>query len=160
MKTCRLLGVFILCALCFSMGYAQNIDIKPYRQGDWAAVLQSADGKPMAVHIWGVTCAPCMKEMPQWGKFLEKNKKDRAIFLQVDDVSLGMMSKMLMKAHLDHADNYYLVGSFDERLRYEIDPKWHGETPITILIDADGKKSIETGPINFIELARWFSEGS
>jgi hypothetical protein len=59
---------------------------------------------------------------------------------------------MLDKAGLEKANNYYLVSAFDERLRYEIDPQWHGETPMTIFIDKNGKSSRKTGLINFQQL--------
>jgi hypothetical protein len=38
---------------------------------------------------------------------------------------------------------------FDERLRYDIDPKWHGETPTTIIIDKNGKATRKTGLADF-----------
>ena len=63
-----------------------------------------------------------------------------------------MMQKMLSKAGLEKANNYFLASTFDERLRYEIDPQWYGETPTTIFVDKNGKTSRKTGLINFQEL--------
>ena len=59
---------------------------------------------------------------------------------------------MLDKAGLEKANNYYVAAPFDERLRYEIDHKWYGETPTTIFVDKNGKTSRKTGLINFQEL--------
>ncbi len=147
----------ILCAiLSFSVVKAESINLKPYQNGDWSTIVKSANGQPLAVHIWGVTCAPCVKEMPKWGKYLAKHKDDKVIFMQVDDVSVGMMEKMLLKANLGEADNYYVSTAFDERLRYEIDPKWRGETPITLLIDRTGKSERQVGPVDFSKLQTWF----
>ena len=64
------------------------------------------------------------------------------------------MKKMLSKAGLDKANNYYIAAPFDERLRYEIDPQWHGETPTTIMIDKTGKATRKTGLIDFGVLKR------
>ena len=33
---------------------------------------QSACGRALVVHFWGVTCGPCRAEMPQWGRFLNE----------------------------------------------------------------------------------------
>jgi thiol-disulfide isomerase/thioredoxin len=107
----------------------------------------------MAIHFWGVTCPACVKEMPNWGAFIKRHPNAKVIFIQVDDVSPDMMQKMLNKAGLEKANNYYITSAFDERLRYEIDPQWHGETPTTIFIDKNGKSTRKTGPINFQELA-------
>jgi thiol-disulfide isomerase/thioredoxin len=114
----------------------------------------------MAVHFWGVTCAPCVKEMPQWSKFLLSDKDAKVVFIQVDDVSPEMIRKMLRQSNLGNANNYYITSSFDERLRYEIDPKWRGETPITIFIDKAGKKEITVGSVNFQSVKSWFKKNS
>ena len=67
---------------------------------------------------------------------------------------------MLTRAGLEKANNYFVVGPFDERLRYEIDPKWHGETPTTILIDKNGKASRKTGLIDFRKLQSALNKGA
>jgi hypothetical protein len=90
--------------------------------------------------------------MPQWGQFIKNNPNAKVVFIQVDDVAPESMQKMLNKAGLEKANNYYVVGPFDERLRYEIDPKWHGETPTTILIDKNGRATRKTGLMNFQQL--------
>ena len=107
----------------------------------------------MAIHFWGVTCPACVKEMPKWGAFIKRHPNAKVIFIQVDDVSPEMMQRMLNKAGLEKANNYYIASAFDERLRYEIDPQWHGETPTTIFIAKNGKSTRKTGLINFQELA-------
>ena len=139
---------------------AEEISLKPYQKGDWSSILNLANGKPMAVHFWGVTCAPCIKEMPQWSKFLSSDKDAKIIFIQVDDVSPEMIRKMLRQANLVNANNYYITSSLDERLRYEIDPKWRGETPITIFIDKAGKKEITVGSVNFQSVKVWFKKNN
>lgn len=152
MKTIK--KYWLACALLFIMGIAgaTAATLKPYQSGDWSRLIKTGDGSPMAIHFWGVTCPACVKEMPQWGAFVKRNPNAKIIFIQVDDVSPEMMQKMLNKAGLEKANNYYLASAFDERLRYEIDPQWHGETPTTILIDKNGKLSRKTGLINFQQL--------
>ncbi|WP_162785481.1 TlpA family protein disulfide reductase [Polynucleobacter necessarius] len=126
--------------------------MKPYQTGNWKAIVKTEQSAPLAVHFWGVTCPACVKEMPQWGQFIKNNPGTKIIFIQVDDVSQEVIKKMLSKAGLDNANNYYVVAPFDERLRYEIDPQWHGETPTTILIDSKGRTSRKTGLIDFKQL--------
>lgn len=67
---------------------------------------------------------------------------------------------MLSKAGLEKANNYYVAAPFDERLRYEIDPKWQGETPTTIFVDKNGKTSRKTGLINFQQLSSLMGMGA
>ena len=152
----KILTIVILIILMHSFVNAQEIAIKPYVKGDWSSVLKSANGQPMAVHFWGVTCPPCVKEMPQWGAFVRSNESAKVAFIQVDDVPPELMRKMLDQAKLSGANNYYIASPFDERLRYEIDPKWRGETPITIFIDKNGKKQLTVGSVNFQLVKKWF----
>jgi thiol-disulfide isomerase/thioredoxin len=143
--------------ISFSFSAMANTgNLKPYQGGDWPALLKTAKDAPMAIHFWGVTCAPCVREMPQWGKFADRNPNASLIFIQVDDVSPEMIQKMLVKANLGKAKNYYVNSVFDEQLRHEIDPQWRGETPITILIDKSGRVVRKTGPMNFSQLQSWF----
>ena len=141
------------------LAFADKPNLKSYQRGDWSSLIKSANGAPIAIHFWGVTCPACVKEMPLWGSFLKSNKNTKVIFIQVDDVTQESMQKMLNRAGLETANNYYVVGPFDERLRYEIDPKWHGETPTTILVDKNGKASIKTGLIDFRKLQSALSNG-
>jgi len=147
------LGFALFVVLLMPVAKADPVRMKPYQTGDWPSLVKSANGTPLAIHFWGVTCPACVKEMPKWGAFLKRNPHVKVIFIQVDDVTPEMMQKMLSKAGLETANNYYLAAPFDERLRYEIDPKWHGETPTTILVDKNGKTSRKTGLINFQEIS-------
>jgi thiol-disulfide isomerase/thioredoxin len=145
----------LLAALCVSVAgqaLADTASLKPYLAGDWKSIAKTTNSAPVAVHFWGVTCPACVKEMPHWGQFLKSNPNAKVVFIQVDDVSQDSMRKMLNKAGLESASNYYVAAPFDERLRYEIDPKWYGETPTTIIIDKNGKATRKTGLINFKQL--------
>lgn len=148
----KYLLTFVLAIGITHLAFADRPNLKPYQSGDWSSLVKSANGAPIAIHFWGVTCPACVKEMPLWGNFLKNNQNAKVIFIQVDDVTPESMQKMLNKAGLEKANNYFVVGSFDERLRYEIDPKWHGETPTTMLIDKNGKATRKTGLMNFQQL--------
>jgi thiol-disulfide isomerase/thioredoxin len=145
---------FILALSVTGFAFADPISLKPYQTGDWKSIIKAANGGPLVINFWGVTCPSCVKEMPQWGLFIKNNPSAKVVFIQVDDVSIESMKKMLSKANLDKANNYYVAAPFDERLRYEIDPKWHGETPTTIVIDKNGKATRKTGLVDFQQLQK------
>ncbi len=148
----KYLLAFVLAVGIAHPALADKPNLKLYQGGDWSSLVKTANGTPVAIHFWGVTCPACVKEMPLWGNFLKSNQNVKVIFIQVDDVTPESMQKMLIKAGLEKANNYYVVGPFDERLRYEIDPKWHGETPTTILVDKNGRVTRKTGLMNFQQL--------
>ena len=150
-----LLLISLMCIFVQS-GFAQNNSIKNYQKGDWKTVTKPYAGQAVVIHFWGVTCAPCAKEMPQWGKFLAQNKSAKVIFIQVDDVSPDSASKMMTSSGLAGANAYTLTSPFDDALRYEVDPKWRGETPMTLLIDKNGKVIRKTGTMDFDKLKQWY----
>jgi len=152
----RFIAALLMTLLSLSVLGNESVSLKPFKKDDWGNILAQAQGKPMAIHFWGVTCAPCSKEMPQWGKFMKQHPQAHVIFIQVDNVSPEMMRTMLIKANLGDADNYFLASDYDEYLWYRINPQWHGETPITITLNESGKQSLIQGPINFKNLSKLF----
>ena len=154
-------AILVTLSLCIAgLVLADTVALKSYQAGDWKSISKAGNGAPLAVHFWGVTCPACVKEMPQWGQFLKNNPNAKVIFIQVDDVSQDSMKKMLTKAGLEKANNYYIAAPFDERLRFEIDPQWHGETPTTITIDKSGKATRKTGGVDFQKLQIFMSSKS
>ena len=155
---------------------APLLSILPYATGQWKGLLQTQaqdllvagtsqptskrSSQPVVVHFWGVTCGPCLTEMPQWGRFVNENRGYKEVFVQVDDVSTAIMSQLLSKAHLSQAVNYKLTTPFDEFMRYEVDAKWEGETPFTILVNASGQTSQMSGLVNFAKLKKWLQQNS
>ena len=89
--------LFVVPLFFMHLAIAGSEAVKPYQKGDWQALV-NASSKPLVVHFWGVTCAPCAREIPEWGKFLAKNKNANVIFVQVDEVASESALKMLTKA--------------------------------------------------------------
>jgi len=157
---------------------AGQVNILPYATGQWRSLLQTQthntmgssssntglangrSGTPLVVHFWGVTCGPCLSEMPQWGRFVSDNQGYKVVFVQVDDVSTGIMSQLLAKARLGQAVNYKLTTPFDEFMRYEVDAQWRGETPFTIMVSASGQQTQLNGLVNFGKLKKWYQQNS
>ena len=70
----------------------------------------------------------------------------------------GQVWAALKKDGLTHVENWLFADSFEERLRYEIDPRWRGEMPYTLLIGRDGKITAITGEMDFASsISGWIS---
>ena len=129
----------------------------PYYAGDWKKISQKNSNQPVVIHFWGVSCVPCMKELPQWGKFLAKEQRIKPIFIQVDHASQELITKRLKIAKIDQFEHYFLASNFDEFIYFEVDKEWHGEIPMTIMIGKDGKKQKILGSMDFKDLKQWLS---
>ena len=126
-----------------------------YQPGDWKKILTAGRGKPQIIHFWGFTCGPCLEELPHWGKFLKEFASVKTVFIEVDQVPLATAAQALAQAGLEHRDNRASAAVFDEYLRHEIDPKWQGELPITMLVSAKGEVRRIRGAVNFEQIRAW-----
>jgi hypothetical protein len=61
----------------------------------------------------------------------------------------------LQRSGLDKAENWAFADRFNERLRYEIDPGWSGELPRTVLVAADGSRTVLPGVADLSAVRKW-----
>lgn len=148
--------VVACCALVAAANAAAGA-LAPYRQGDWKAVVASAAGRPLIVHFWGVTCGPCLVELPKWGRFMRERPEARVVFIEMDGTPEKAALRILADAGLGQADNRALISPFDEFTRHEIDPGWPGEMPSTMLVGTDGKVRRISGTADFAALRAWIA---
>jgi len=154
-----LLGLLVLASNATS---ASATEIKPFERGSWQVIRAAHAGRPTLVHFWGVTCGPCKVELPELGKFAKAHPGIDVVMIDADLVpnSIQAVTTMLAKAGLDKTERWMFGDSYAERLRYEIDPKWQGDIPRTLLIAADGTITTIEGSADISNLEKWAaSEG-
>lgn len=129
---------------------------KPLVRGSWQEILKAHAGRPIVVHLWGLTCAPCLKELPEWAEM--KKSGMNLIMIAADEAAgeVDELSATLGKAGLRNVESWAFADSFQERLRFEIDPKWRGELPRTILIAKDGTMTAMPGASDLAAIRAWY----
>jgi hypothetical protein len=95
--------------------------------------------------------------MPEWGKLLQEKPEVDLIFVHAEPVphKLPMVAEALARAGLQDAENWMFSDGFQERLRFEIDPKWLGELPATLLVAPDASTTLIVGPVDFDTIRQW-----
>ena len=155
----KILAALALALLPASV-HADDGALHPFTRGSWKTLTQAHAGQPMVVHFWGLTCGPCLEELPNWTAELKK-RPDLKLVL-VDSSPFGdepaEVKTALAKAGLTKQENWLFADSFEERLRFEIDPKWRGEMPYTLLIGRDGKTDKVSGLMDFKKLNAWLDK--
>lgn len=149
--------VFALAAVLAALP-ARALDIKPLVGGSWQELLKGHAGKSLVVHFWGLTCAPCIAELPRWAA-LQRERPDMAIVLVASDpapADLDAQAAVLKKAGLSEVESWSFADPFTERLRHDIDPRWRGELPRTIQIGRDGARNATVGPADLRAIRNWF----
>jgi thiol-disulfide isomerase/thioredoxin len=122
----------------------------------WPPLQASLKDKPAIVHFWGVTCAICMAELPEWGAFAARHPDLRIVFVNWDrQPDSARIAATLGKAKLGDIESWARAETFEEKLRFAIDREWMGEMPYTRLIAADGAVTSFSGAADFGRLAAW-----
>jgi len=111
--------------------------------------LSKQNGKYVIVNFWATWCSPCIKELPDISKFVEKNKHVTAIGLAYDD-----SEKSEIMAFLKEHPVSYPMAQVDT-----LDPPKAFETPrglpTTYIIDPEGKVTQKfAGPLDETSLSK------
>ena len=151
-----------LAALFVAMaGPASALDFRPYARGSFAELRQTHEGRPLLVHFWSMTCAPCLAELSDWARLGAEKTAIDMVFVNVDgERDRAKAAAQLEKAGLAGAAHYGLADDLLERLFFEVDPIWRGELPFTAMIDAKGRLTTMAGLLNEPAMAGWLSQAS
>lgn len=151
----------ILAAALFALPSPPNAgELKAFVRGSWRSIVEAHARRPVIIHFWGLTCGPCRSEMSDWGRLLAENPDLPLVTINADLVrdDPEAVQAFLAKSGLSGAENWTFDDNFVGRLRYEIDPKWQGEVPITLLIGRNGAIRRIEGSANMAEIVAWLAE--
>ena len=141
---------------------AEAADTQPFERGSWAKLREAHAGQPTVIHFWGLTCGPCLVELPHWGEMQAARPDLRLVLIAADPLPQDpdRLAAMLAKAGLDKTESWSFTDRFYERLRYEIDPAWAGELPRTVMIDRNGKATVLPGVADLAQVRGWLDAQS
>ncbi|HYE48294.1 MAG TPA: TlpA disulfide reductase family protein [Azospirillaceae bacterium] len=142
-------------ALLLHAGPAAAGEAKPFVPGSWAEIRDAHAGKPLAVHLWSITCGPCLVELPAWNRFRRDHPGVAVVLVSTDrPEDAARARQVLTKAGLDDAESWTFADPFAARLRHELDPGWRGELPRTLLLAPDGTRTVVQGA-DIAAVERW-----
>lgn len=159
MRSSILLSVLLSLA---TFSAVEAADPRPFERGTWAKLREAHAGRPTVVHFWGLTCAPCLVELPHWGELQARRPDLRLVLIAADPVPQDpeRLAATLARSGLDKTESWSFTDRFYERLRYEIDPAWAGELPRTVMIDRDGKATVLAGVADLAQVRQWLDAQS
>lgn len=148
--------------LSLASSAAAAADPLPFGRGSWAKLSQAHAGQPIVIHFWGLTCAPCLVELPHWGKLAAGRPDLRLVLVAADPVPQDpeRVTATLERAGLGKTESWSFTDRFYERLRFEIDPAWAGELPRTVMVDRSGKATVLPGVADLATVRTWLDAQS
>ena len=116
-------------------------------------------GKPYVLSLWSVHCAPCTEEMAVLREMRAKHPGVEIVFVAADPPDeKEHIARYLARNDPGPAKLYRYADDFEERMRYAIDPRWHGELPRSYFVDASGAVETRTGVPDRAWVAEWFAK--
>lgn len=134
---------------------ANAAGLRWYRSADWGSMRREHAGQAWVVHLWGMSCDPCRRELPVWGRFVRQHPQLPVTFIEVEPADSAAVGAALERAGLRGGGLWASADGFDEGERYAIDPRWGGELPLTLLIAPDGHVEPIAGTVDFGRLDAW-----
>ena len=119
-----------------------------------------AGGQKLIVHFWSLACAPCLTELPEWGKFLAGHPGAPLVLVNWETCPQpeDRIRNTLAKSGFAGTEQWALADDFEQKIRFAIDRDWMGELPRTQLIAPDGSVTTISGAMDFAKLAAWLDE--
>lgn len=148
---------FLSGTLAVGMVRPARADIHGFGRGSWRALLDAHAGRPLIVHFWGLTCGPCLTELPDWGRFAHSRPNADLVLVAADPVPQpgDRLAETLAQAGLAGAESWSFDGRFPSRLYFEVDPSWAGELPRTVLCGRGGTQESWIGTADFARVTTW-----
>lgn len=145
----------VLMAVLLWAGVA-GAETAPFTHGGWRGLLDAHAGRPLVVHFWSLTCAPCVADLPAWAQ-LRRRRPDLAVVLVSTDPidNAAAIDRMLARTGLDGTPSLAFATGFVDKLRFEVDRRWRGELPYTALVAPDGTVTMVAGALDDGAVDAW-----
>lgn len=151
----------LACALLLATAvHADDDALKPFQRGSAKAIVEARAGRPFILTFWSVECVHCRAELEQLAVLSKAHPQLDVVLVSTDSVAASReVSGVLRQFELPRAERWVFADDFTERLRFEVDPRWHGELPRSYL-HGPGKAVVGiTGMIDGQRLKRWLQAG-
>ncbi len=141
--------------LALAAGLASAANLKPIDESGYSRLVASSRGKVLVVNFWATWCAPCRKEMPDLVALVGKYRAKGLEF-----VTVAIDEERDRKAVAEFLDRTKappptFIKNFksDEKFISQVDPRWSGGLPFTVVYDRAGRKAhVFPGEVNLKQL--------
>jgi thiol-disulfide isomerase/thioredoxin len=134
-------------------------ELKPFVAGSIKEIAAARQGKPFILGLWSLTCTHCREELDLLSGLVKKYPDLDLVLVATDTPEEGeAISATLRQSGLGGVRAWVFADPFAERLRFEIDPKWHGELPRTYLYDPSHKAQAFSGKPDALQMEQWLKK--
>ncbi len=92
-------------------------------------------------------------------RWLKEYPGQNVVLISTDDSSVADQAwQVIEKYNMEKVDGWIFSDDFAERIRYNIDPNWHGELPRSYFYFADHTLHAHSGILSEQILTRWVGQ--
>lgn len=149
--------IFLLAFLAAAAPLVSAADaVRPFVTGSLAKIVAERQGQPFVLAFWSVTCAHCPTELKALGEIRKRNPKLDIVLVAADTPDeMALAAQLAGKYGLGKVEQWVFADEMEERLRFEIDRRWHGELPRTHFYDRDHRIEVVSGVAPKQQLLAW-----
>lgn len=139
----RRLAALFLSAVALS-AHADNI--QNFDTQSFAQIKQQYAGKAFVLSLWSIDCAPCRVELKLLGELKKREPDFPLVVISTDPIENREEAADILDDYgLKDIATWMFADAFVERLRYSVDPTWHGELPRSYFFRADNRIESHSG---------------
>lgn len=136
---------------------AQADNIEDFGTQSFEQIKAQYDGKPFVVSLWSIDCAPCRVELKMLGELKKSDPDFSLVVISTDSIENREEAADILESYeLEGIKTWMFADAFVERLRYSVDPLWHGELPRSYFFKADHSFESHSGILTREQLVKYF----
>lgn len=155
------LAPLLACGLMVMTPLAAAVELKPFDENSLAALKKEQAGRPFVVGLWSVSCVPCREELRLWSEWSRRYPAVKVVLVSIDPPAEHAAAEHMAARYAGaSADLRAFASDYAERLRWSLDPAWHGEVPRTYFFDAAHRAEAKSGLVDTVFVEDWLRSNS
>lgn len=137
-----------------------SVSLQSFELGSFEQIVVDKNKQDHLVILWSFDCPPCITELEKISELHQQFPNYQLTLINTDAVDEQVrVKKLLQQFNLAGLDNWGFANSDEEKLRYDIDPRWYGDLPRSYFFPLKGKIKRLRGALSSGELLALFQPG-
>jgi len=134
-----------------------TVSLQSFELGSFEQIVTDKNEQDHLVILWSFDCPPCITELEKISELHQQFPNYQLTLINTDAVDEQLRVKKILKQfNLAELDNWGYANSDEEKLRYDIDPRWYGDLPRSYFFPLKGKIKRLRGALSSNELFALF----
>lgn len=145
----------LLLILLIISSFRPSRAIEIYNFKEFELFLNKSNDTTYVIHFWATWCVPCLKELPEFNEFADKNAREKIKIILVSLDFPQHINNKLIPFIEKHKITSKVIVLDDPNQNYwinKVSPEWTGAIPATLVYNIEFRKFYERS-LTYEELA-------